>query len=377
MIDESYDKIYDFYLKNLEKIELKDWEQHFKKAKEPIMWLSNFHEIKTNKSDFTNYIIYFDATCSGSQIISLFVNDDTYLKYLNMQDEDKVYDYYTYIYNQYGGFKDIQVEHARKIVKKAIMTINYGLTRIGCHRYIFKYLKEFNYLVLKKEYNDKWKLEVDHFYDFIENIPLVQKLNSLQDIWKQYCKKNIIYDEFIIGEMGFITSTNVDLDLYRPIFCMKTFSYKKYYKNLSLYNKTRKMKEKGFKYLWHHKKLNQREQVRKIKANIIHMMDATWNMFLCEKYMYDIAPIHDCHGIHSYNIDEYIKEVRQVLVNLFTFSNQYYNLLKHMLDVYLQKTKDVDFYNNNVELIKGHYNNVIKTFLLRRIKASKYLFIPK
>jgi hypothetical protein len=93
--------------------------------------------------------------------------------------------------------------------------------------------------------------------------------------------------------------------------------------------------------------------------------------------MYDIAPIHDCHGIHSYDIDIYVKEVRQVLVHLFTFSNQYYNLLKSMLDFYLEKTKDDEFYNEYSEKIKEFYNNFIKVFLLRRIKASKYLFIPK
>jgi hypothetical protein len=36
---------------------------------------------------------------------------------------------------------------------------------------------------------------------------------------------------------------------YNYLFKMQTFTYKKYYKNLSIYNKSRKMKEKGFKYL--------------------------------------------------------------------------------------------------------------------------------
>jgi DNA-directed RNA polymerase len=77
------------------------------------------------------------------------------MKYLNMQDGEKVYDYYTYIYTQYGKFKNIEDSHARKLVKKVVMTINYGLTKLGCHRYIFKYLKELNYINSKKDYKEK------------------------------------------------------------------------------------------------------------------------------------------------------------------------------------------------------------------------------
>jgi DNA-directed RNA polymerase len=64
----------------------------------------------------------------------------------------EIMDYYTHIYEQYGKIKNIQDNHARKIVKKVIMTINYGLTALGCHRYIYKLLKEFNYCVSKVDY---------------------------------------------------------------------------------------------------------------------------------------------------------------------------------------------------------------------------------
>jgi hypothetical protein len=80
-------------------------------------------------------------------LISLLTDDDTYLKYLNMTSEDieKVYDYYTYIYEQYGKFKDVNDQYARKLVKKTVMTINYGLTRIGCYKKIYPLLKEYKY----------------------------------------------------------------------------------------------------------------------------------------------------------------------------------------------------------------------------------------
>jgi hypothetical protein len=64
---------------------------------------------------------------------------------MTTEGNDKVYDYYTYIYEQYGKIKNIEDKHARKIVKKTIMTVNYGLTRNGCHKKIFPLLVEYFY----------------------------------------------------------------------------------------------------------------------------------------------------------------------------------------------------------------------------------------
>jgi hypothetical protein len=71
-----------------------------------------------------------------------------------MQEGDQIYDYYTYIYEQYGGLKDIKEKDARKIVKKVVMTINYGLTLLGCHRYIRSTLKLLGYCNSGKEYKE-------------------------------------------------------------------------------------------------------------------------------------------------------------------------------------------------------------------------------
>jgi hypothetical protein len=77
------------------------------------------------------------------------------MNHLNMLDSDKVYDYYTYIYKLYGKFPGIDDEHARKIVKKVVMTVNYGLTRLGCHRKMKDLLKKYNYYKKKEEYKLK------------------------------------------------------------------------------------------------------------------------------------------------------------------------------------------------------------------------------
>jgi hypothetical protein len=223
-----------------------------------------------------------------------------------------------------------------------------------------------------KEYKENWQVEITKFYNFISNLPLVKKLEDLQIIWNQFSKKNLIY-EFIIGKNGLIFNDNPFL------FKMKTFTYKKYYKNLSLYNKSRKMKEKGYKYLWHYKTLNKREQKRKIKANIIHMLDATWNIFTCQEYKYDIATIHDCHGVHSIDVQKYFEVVREVLVCLFKKRNQYFDLLNNMLRLYLYNgVQDIEFKKKMYKKIQEHesffMSNIWKWF---QIRNSKYLFIPK
>ena len=379
----EHETVLNIYKKEIDIIEINDWYEAFKKAKEPILWLSLFYELKTNKTDLIKYIIWFDATCSGSQILSLFLNDDTYLKQLNMSQHHEIMDYYTHIYNQYGKFKNVKDNHARKIVKKAIMTINYGLTLIGCHRYIYKFLKEFNYCVSKKDYKENWKEEVIKFYKFIENISIVQKLDSLQHIWNLFCKKQLIY-QFVIGEDGFILDNDNNKFIQKKInedfiFKMKTITYKKYYKNLSIYNKSRKMKEKGYKYLWHYNKIDKRTQMRKIRANLIHMLDGTWNILTCKNVNFDIATIHDCHGIHSYDVENYFFIVKDTLIRLFKTSNQYYYLLNNMMKVYYDCTNDSELYEHIKKQIKDkHYSYVFfDTWKWYRIRKSKFLFIPK
>lgn len=358
------------FKKNLEKIELTNWYEHFKKAKEPILWLSLFFELKTNAVHYEcKYIIWFDATCSGSQLISMLLADKTYMLELNMQDGDKVYDYYTSIYNKYGKFPGIEDIHARKIIKKVVMTINYGLTRLGCHRYFKFLLMKYNYCKNKSEYKEKWKDEVNKFYSFLEELPFVKDLEVLQEIWTQFCKKGIVFSGFKIGENGFNQSDFC--------FVMRTFCYKKYYKNLSLYNKSRKMKEKGFKYLWHNKTLDKREQKRKIKANLIHMLDAVWNIFVCSKFQNDIACIHDCHGIHSCDYFVYFDVVRDVFIKMFKYSDQYYYLLVELLKDYLKQTNDKEYYDNMIDEISIFKKRIIDKYIWYKLKKSKYMFIPK
>jgi DNA-directed RNA polymerase len=123
--------------------------------------------------------------------------------------------------------------------------------------------------------------------------------------------------------------------------------------------------------------MDKREQKRKIKANLIHMLDATWNLLTCRLYNSDIAAIHDCHGIHSCDIDHYNFTIRRVLANLFLLSNQYYNLLEDMLEEYKKQTNDVEFYNIYKEKIKKYYKNIIQKYKLNRLKNATYLFIPK
>lgn len=382
MLGYSYEDMVLLYQQLFKNLKFENWYDYFKNAKEPILWLTLFYELKNNLKEETKYIIWFDATCSGSQLISLLVNDESYFKELNLSWENKVYDYYTVIYEKYGNIKGIADDHVRKIIKKTVMTINYGLTRIGCHKKIYPLLKEYEYCKNWKEYKIKWYNEIEKFYKFLQNLNLVKHLNILQEIWDEFCAQLITY-EFVIGETGFIVNNdnNIINDLnekYHYLFKMKTFVYKKYYKNLSLYNKSRKMKEKGFKYLWHNKILNKREQKRKIKANLIHMLDATWNILICKNVNFDIASIHDCHGIHSINVDIYFKEIKQVLEYLFFNTNQYYNLLLNMLLQYNKQINDEVFFKEILEKISKYKTNIIfDTIKWWYIKKSKYIFIPK
>ena len=386
VLGKTYEDLLLKYKKNMSSWEFENWEDYIKEAKEPILWLNLFFELSYNTTNMTYHIIWFDATCSGSQLISLLVNEDTYLKYLNLTVEgsNKIYDYYTFIYEQYGKIKNIDDKYARKIVKKTIMTVNYGLSRIGCHRKIFPLLKEYKYCKDWKDYKENWQVEINKFYTFITQLPLVMKLQYLQEIWNYFADNNMIY-QFVVGEHGIMVDNENNIFMQNKmlkdyIFKVKTITYKKYYKNLSIYSKTSKMKEKGYKYLWHHNRIDKREQKRKIKANIIHMLDAVWNILICEKFKHNIATIHDCHGIHTKDIDEYFIIVKDVLITMFQRRNQYHALLKNMLMdcKYNFEYKEIvkDFLD---EIYVSEYRFITSSEIWKwwSIRRAKYLFITK
>jgi len=299
--------------------------------------------------------------------LSVLLNSTKYLKYLNLLMNDKVYDYYSQIYEEYGGFKGINEGHGRKLVKKAIMTVNYGLTRIGCHRKMYNLLVEYGYCKDWADYKLKWKAEIERFYEFISQTELVKALDLLQKIWNLYCSKRITY-AFKIGKYGLVNSY---------IMKSKTYTYRKYYKNFSLYSKSSKQKVGGMKYMWSRKTLDKIAQKRKVKANLIHMMDANWNLSVLDFYEYDIVSIHDCHAVHSCNVDYYNGVVRDQFINMFSDENQYYKLLLDMLEEYYKQTNDIINYNIYRPLIEEFKVGVNQRINLFFIKGAKYMFVPK
>lgn len=103
-------------------------------------------------------IIYFDASCSGSQIISLLFNIDIYAKDLNLTkstEKDVIGDMYSKVIEQFEDYlllnnkkllddlKNLmEYKIRRKFYKYIIMTLNYGLTKSGLFLKLIEKKKE-------------------------------------------------------------------------------------------------------------------------------------------------------------------------------------------------------------------------------------------
>lgn len=105
---------------------------------------------------YSGMCIYFDATCSGSQLISLLFNIDDHAQELNLipSDENKnmgdfymkiIYEFRQYLVDNHLNISEIdknlyKPELWRKMFKHIIMTLSYGLTKQG----VLQKLKEVN-----------------------------------------------------------------------------------------------------------------------------------------------------------------------------------------------------------------------------------------
>jgi DNA-dependent RNA polymerase len=357
-------------------------------SNEPWLFLGCLVEYKQfevyGKDYMSGLMMWLDASCSGSQLISLLLGIDKYSKELNLvksSKEDKPGDYYMVIINEFMSnlvekdtketrkiLKNLQFidnKLLRKFFKKIIMTINYGLTPIG----MLSKFKEINMELNLKLKNDVLKLLKNEFYEFIQNLSLYKSLDKLQEIVKFLADidnilqfRSSIYGLNMEKEYDMISSPAYFA--YKDLILNHTFSFgKRYRKRMSVR-------------IFDKNQLNKEEYVRAIKANLIHHLDSLWVysfLYKCyEKNILDnIAIVHDCYSTDLVSVEQMNLVLRETLIELFRDENLLWKFLHKTLSVVIG-LKEEDYSKLNLLLITKEQQNKV----ISELKDSLYLLFP-
>lgn len=357
-------------------------------ADEPFLFLGYLFEWSRyylfKETFISSMIVYFDATCSGSQIISLIFGFDKYIDSLNLKksnSSDKIQDYYLAVMNdflflceeKYKKFKfffllnKMEKKVLRNIFKKIIMTINYGLTKKGLKYKFIEQLKDYN---LYSEWSDYViNMFIKVFYGFLSNLILVKSLNVL----KKYLEYIILQDkQFVINTSfkGFIkNSIDSDLVVMFPYYKKEVYKFK-----YSL-SKQKVRKRKKLSLVFSTKVRDLKKEILAFKANFIHHMDSMILYSVLYESMLkniNICTIHDSFGIQLKNINEFNIFYRQCLITLFNDENNFIKYVKYSIkkDV---NNEDIlnDIYKELELLIKDRNDAFIKD-----LKNSFYCIFP-
>ena len=356
----------------------------------------------------TKFTIYFDATCSGSQLITLLLGVDDYVKDLNLAattDSDELNDYYLKIIEGYKRELLLKLEtHSllkielmeklkndkdwRKYFKNIIMTVNYGLTDIGMRNKIaeksiyYDFSEKLTYII------------IETFKKYIENISLVKSLNMFTSIVSEITKLENEVSLYTSFDKGFVhnkmSKKEADLKMVQKynIARSKTIAFDKkptklqdlegwerYRKTYTFFNIDKKL-------------IDGRKQVLAFKANLIHHLDAVWVHSTLLKLFENanfggICVVHDCFGVNFEDIEILNKTVRLVLIEFFKNNNAYallYNLNKIKYNVNYEKNNIV-YEDKDIEdaILKnlaslGLKNNIDR--ILQDLELAYYLIFP-
>lgn len=310
--------------------------------KKYIEFISN--EKNQNVKYMTNLPIFFDATCSVGQLLSLLTGNISYFEALNLTKKGEkglgdiyiiiIKEFFEFLKNKNNIAEDeklyLQLQDKlsfldlvlwRKILKKIIMAVFYGLTSYGIKENLYEKRSELkltlsNNLVEYLHINLIEFIEQNKFFNIINLINEIIEKNP-ENVWS-----------FYLGDNGYsfddINNSKIGMEYY----------YKKIEKvNLKvdrIVNKKRVTKKVNFNII--KEELDSIGTIRGIKANLTHALDAYW-LYLTIKLCYknddikEIIPLFDCVGCSFGDIEKVLMNFKSALGLLFSNKDQFLNIL--------------------------------------------------
>jgi hypothetical protein len=331
-------------------------------AEEPLIFLACALELKeyNKNSQFISKLpILLDATCNGIQHLSAIANDINLAQKVNItssSDNCEPNDIYTdlikpikddinsFIKNNPEHYNLSKLNITRKLIKRGIMTITYGVTVKGI----------LNQLLV--EHFIKYDLVNNHYLYKPKDVNIGDVSLTYKDLYKL---SEIIYNclfkihpvlenimEYFHNIVKLLNDLELPVQWITPYGLEITQKYAKYTK----YDITTKVYGKRSKIVLRKAVINKNgevsmncvKQINSFIPNFIHSMDGSNIVLLLnnikKKYSFDVITIHDCFGVQA----NYCEILSQLVKESFIL-------------IYGDKKCIENFHNHIIENIKAVY----------------------
>lgn len=319
-------------------------------AHEPFMFLSclfewhRYSRYSSSDSYQTRFPVFFDATASGSQIVSLLRGDRSLAAKANLTPStpaDPVGDVYMSYINEYlaivknegwwiskdSGYQLLTPKDLRKLFKTSIMASLYGVTATGMRRQIMSELKTLSLKYKLPGMYSEGKLLVSSFYSFIKKTPLFDFLQLCSKLAKLYTNLKIrpkispflesqvpsgsfipIFLVHVLICQAYIREDKRVLDLGRIRSGTKKVPFPRQRKQITI-----KVPRRG--------ELSLARQRLALTAHIVHGLDGAINRFIIHSLSGPVLPVHDCWGVPMNSVDALRNAYNEALRETFGVSD--------------------------------------------------------
>lgn len=254
-----------------------------------LVKIINEYKSNVEKDPIKKWLISKDAPASVFQhlVLNFGWNDDKILKQLNLLSENTWYDPYASIIEDWKknnlNWSNEELEilkfFNRKLLKKILMTVNYGVSKKTAEIYFNNTLENLELDPLVNIFIKKNHL---YFLNLFKNF-----FNFISEIVMFKIHPNKIINK-IIDNKGIVELSDASIDL-------------NYYKQLDI---TFDFQYAGQRYKKTYKAISSEKDFKKIeiaaKANFVHALDAALVRWVVRKK--PIYTVHDCYLIDSANI---------------------------------------------------------------------------
>jgi len=298
-------------------------------------------ECNENKVYETNLPIFFDATCSVGQLVSLLVGNKKYLGALNLVEkgEEGLGDIYIVLIKEFlDGLNGLESEEDiilcknlnkrisftnlqvwRKYLKHTLMPIFYGLTDKGMRSNLIRDSNKLNLKLNIDLINFIW-INLVKFKDNNSFFRVLFLINEVFEIEK------IVALKFYVNNKGFVTNKQDNM-------MTLLLNYEEIDKKIIVLDKIIQGEriKKTATFLLSKGLVDNEKQLLALKANLIHTLDALWlhlTAIHCEKLgVKDLIPLFDCLGCQFGDIDKVLYSFKYALGAVFSNKEQFLNIL--------------------------------------------------
>lgn len=292
-----------------------------------LAWCFEYAEFLKNPRVFETHIpIQLDGSCNGLQHFSALLKDEVAGKTVNLVDSSEPSDIYQKVADKLKNSlekiksteiiasKWLELGFDRKLTKRPVMTLPYGVSEYGCRKFISDYLVE-NY---SPEYLWKFFGIGNNPADCVFKVSLFLSKHLWQAI-KSTLKSAIVGMDFL-KKVAKIVNTNSDfIEWETPAGLLVRQAYQAQKKKVirtELYGsiiRTTMNFDNGM--------IDKRKQLNGIAPNFIHSLDATCLMIYLNKCqtagINSIMAVHDCYAVHATDTELSAKLLREAFVEIY------------------------------------------------------------